>query len=139
MSDGGEVVTLRFEALRRGIARRAAVLALVPLMALPTALAASADSRDFDGNWRIYIFGGQDNCSFGYRLPITISEGTVLYKGRKVHPTVIGVDSAGVVAINLGSGTNAVTGFGALDTKRGSGRWAAPQYRCTGFWRAEKR
>jgi len=115
-----------------------AVLSFVSLMSTPGAIQASAASA-FDGNWKIYIFGGQDNCRFGYRLPITISDGAVLYKGRKVHPTVIGVSSQGAVAINLGSGSNHVTGTGALANNRGSGRWTAPEFRCAGYWRAEKR
>ena len=28
------------------------------------------------------------------------------------------------------------TGTGALDKSRGEGRWTAPSFRCTGFWRA---
>ncbi|MCB1494381.1 MAG: hypothetical protein KDJ86_01230 [Bauldia sp.] len=122
----------------RAIVRAVALLSLVSMISVPGAIQASAASA-FDGNWKIYIFGGQDNCKFGYRLPITISDGTVLYKGRKVHPTVIGVSSKGAVAINLGSGSNHVTGSGALAANRGSGRWVAPEFRCGGYWRAEKR
>lgn len=123
----------------RAIARAVALLSFLSLLAGPGAIEAAAATNSFDGNWKIYIFGGQDNCTFGYRLPITISEGAVLYNGRKVHPTVIGVSSAGAVAINLGSGSNYVTGTGALASNRGSGRWSAPQFSCGGYWRAEKR
>ena len=123
----------------RTVARAAAVLSFLSFLAGPGAIEASAASQSFDGNWKIYIFGGQDDCSFGYRLPITISDGAVLYNGHKVHPTVIGVNAAGAVAINLGSGSNHVTGTGALAANRGSGRWTAPEFRCAGYWRAEKR
>ena len=100
---------------------------------------AEARSQRFDGNWSVYIYGATSGCTFKYRLPITVRNGDILYKGSRVHPTVIGLNSSGAVAINLGSGASAVTGSGALSSTRGSGRWSAPRYRCNGWWRAEKR
>ena len=105
---GRRAVTFAMQTMHRAVARILTVFAVLALVAGPTALQASAASK-FDGDWKIYIFGGADDCRFGYRLPITISNGDVLYKGRKVHPAVIGVNAAsGAVAIHLGNGRNIV-------------------------------
>ncbi|WP_421724318.1 hypothetical protein [Bauldia sp.] len=123
-------------AIRLMFARALAVVAVVAL-AIPVATDTAAAGR-FDGDWKVYVYGAPGKCAFGYRLPLTIDDGDVLYKGRKVHPRVIGVSSAGAVAIQLGSGRNVVTGTGALNARRGSGKWSAPRFRCTGWWRAVK-
>lgn len=131
-------MTFTFKTLQRAVARTTAVLAIVPFVAGLASVDVSAGER-FDGDWAIFIYGMPGPCAFGYRLPITISDGNVLYKGRRVHPTVIDVSSRGAVQIHLSDGRNTVTGTGALDSKRGSGRWAAPSSRCTGYWRAKRR
>jgi hypothetical protein len=131
-------VTFTFRTLHRAIARLTAVFAIVPLIVGLASADVSAGQR-FDGDWAIFIFGMPGPCAFGYRLPITITDGNVLYKGRRVHPTVIGVSSRGAVQIHLSDGRNTVIGTGALDTTRGSGRWTAPNFRCTGYWRAKRR
>lgn len=126
-----------FKALRMNTAGALMGLALLPLLAAHSATAAVANDR-FDGTWKIYVYATTDDCAFGYRLPITISNGNVLYKGRRVHPRIIDVSSGGAVAINLGTGRDIVTGSGALNTRRGEGRWSAPRFQCTGWWRAVK-
>lgn len=138
---GRMVVTFTFPALRRLLARMIAIVGLLSLIVGPVSIGASAavGPQRFDGDWAIYIYGEPGSCAFGYRLPITISDGNVLYKGRLVHPSVIGVSSAGAVAIHLGGGRTTVTGSGAINTEHGWGHWSAPWFRCTGWWRAEKR
>jgi hypothetical protein len=131
-------VTTLNAVLRQAI-RRKAMLAGLILLVLGFAAENARAGQRFDGNWAIYIFGAPGACAFGYRLPITIDEGNILYRGRMVSPTVIGLTSAGAVAIRLGSGRFTVTGSGAINTSRGSGRWTAPSFRCTGWWRAERR
>jgi hypothetical protein len=85
------------------------------------------------------IFGAPGPCFFFYRLPLSIDGETVFYKGRTVNPTAISVTSRGSVAFRLGTPKHTVTGTGALGGKgRGEGRWTAPSFRCTGFWRAVK-
>ncbi|MCP4385883.1 MAG: hypothetical protein GY798_31485 [Hyphomicrobiales bacterium] len=126
-----------FPSMLMTAARTLMVLSLLPLLAALTVTSASATGR-FDGTWKVYVYATTDECAFGYRLPITINDGDVLYNGRRVHPRIIDVSSGGAVAINLGSGRNIVTGSGALNSRRGSGRWSAPRYQCTGWWRAVK-
>lgn len=117
--------------------RKAGVLALLSLFIIATGMEASAAQR-FDGEWAIYIFGAPGKCAFGYRLPIRITGQTVLYKGRAVSKAAVGITSGGTVAIRIGAGRSLVTGTGALNSSRGSGKWVAPSFRCTGSWRAER-
>jgi hypothetical protein len=116
-----------------------ALAILVPFAIGLASIEAAAASKPFDGDWSIFIYGTPGKCRFGYRLPLTISDGNVLYKGRQVHPTVITVSSRGAVQIHLSDGRNIVTGTGALGTRRGSGKWTAPRFHCTGYWHARKR
>ena len=90
----------------------------------------------FDGNWSISIFGAPGNCQFGYRMKMTIDNGNVLYRGRQVSPHAIYVSTAGDVTLRLGSGKFTVIGSGAIDARRGEGRWTAEGFSCTGWWRA---
>lgn len=90
----------------------------------------------FDGNWTISIFGAPGACQFGYRMKMTIDNGNVLYRGRQVSPQAIYVSSAGAVTLRLGTGKFTVIGSGAIDPRRGQGRWTAEGFRCTGWWRA---
>lgn len=114
---------------------RAAALAVA--VALAGGVPADAGAR-FDGDWAIYIFGAPGPCAFGYKLPIRIAAGNILYKGRQVSPRAIGLSPAGAVTLRLGNGRQTVTGTGAIDSTHGGGRWNAPAYRCTGYWRAVK-
>jgi hypothetical protein len=114
-------------------------LALSFLLAVSMGLAsveAGAAGGKFDGDWAILIFGMPGPCAFFYRLPLSISGETVFYKGRTVNPTAISVTSRGNVAFKLGNAPHIVTGTGALQKTRGEGKWTAPSFRCTGFWRA---
>lgn len=120
-----------------GMLRKAGFLALLSLFVATTATEAGAAQR-FDGEWAIYIFGAPGPCAFGYRLPIRIAGQTVLYKGRTVSPTAVGINTRGAVVIRIGAGRSLVTGTGALNASRGSGKWVAPSFRCTGSWRAER-
>jgi len=108
---------------------------LAAAMSLMSVEAGAATGR-YDGDWAILIFGMPGPCAFFYRLPLSIAGETVLYKGRTVNPTAISVTARGAVAFRLGNGQHIVTGTGALDKSRGEGRWTAPSFRCTGFWRA---
>ncbi len=121
---------------RQGVWLYCAILALF-LALFSFAGEAHAQGR-FDGDWAIYIFGAPGNCQFGYKVKMTINEGNVLYRGRMVSPTAIGVSTAGTVTLRLGSGRFTVIGSGAINTTRGAGRWVAPSFRCTGWWRAER-
>ncbi len=93
-------------------------------------------SERFDGNWTISIFGAPGVCQFGYRMKMTIDNGNVLYRGRQVSPHAIYVSNAGAVTLRLGTGKFTVIGSGAIDPRRGQGRWTAEGFRCTGWWRA---
>lgn len=132
-------MTFTIRPVSQALARVVALVALLPLIIGLGSVDVSAASKPFDGNWSIFIYGTPGKCQFGYRLPLTITDGNVLYKGNRVHPTVITVSSRGAVQIHLSDGRNTVTGSGALNARRGSGKWAAPRYRCTGYWHARKR
>ena len=120
---------------RKAKAMRAGLALALAIATGMVGLEARAAGR-YDGNWAIMIFGLPGPCAFFYRLPLSITGETVLYKGRSVSPTAISVTSRGAVAFRLGNGNNIVTGTGALDKRHGQGRWTAPSFRCTGFWRA---
>jgi hypothetical protein len=98
---------------------------------------AAAHDR-FDGLWSLYIFGDAGVCDFGYRVPVKIDSRLVSYNGRTFSPSVVTIGDSGSVAIRLESASYVVTGSGALSSGRGSGRWAAPTFHCTGRWRAER-
>lgn len=97
---------------------------------------AAEAGEKFDGNWQISIFGAPGHCQFGYRMKMTIDNGNVLYRGRQVSPHAIYVSNAGDVTLRLGTGKYTVVGTGAIDDRRGQGRWTAEGFRCTGWWRA---
>jgi hypothetical protein len=69
-------------------------------------------------------------------MRMTIDNGNVLYRGRQVSPHAINVSNAGDVTLRLGTGKYTVIGTGAIDARRGQGRWTAEGFRCTGWWRA---
>ncbi len=115
-------------------------LAVALALAFMTAGVEARAGGRYDGDWAILIFGLPGPCAFFYRLPLSIDGQSVLYKGRSVSPTAISVTSRGSVAFRLGNGDNIVTGTGALNTaSHGSGKWTAPSFRCTGYWRAVRR
>lgn len=116
-----------------------AVRALALALACAGLFVAPAEAGGrFDGDWAIYIYGAPGPCAFGYKLPIRIDRGNILYRSRQVSSRAIAISAAGAVAIRIGDGRNMVTGSGALAGTRGSGKWVAPAYRCTGSWRAVK-
>ena len=101
--------------------------------------AGSAAARDkFDGDWALYIIGDSGVCEFGYRVNIRVDGRLVHYNGRTFNPSMVQISDSGAVAIRLASGVNVVTGSGALATRRGSGKWVAASFHCTGKWRVEK-
>ena len=102
-------------------------------------MAGPAAARDkFDGDWALYIFGDAGVCDFGYRVPIRIDGRLVHYNGRTINPSMVEISDSGSVAIRLTSGSYLVTGNGALSSRRGSGKWVATTFHCTGRWRAER-
>jgi hypothetical protein len=92
----------------------------------------------FDGAWALYIFGDAGVCDFGYRVPIRIDSRLVSYKGRILDPAMIVISDGGDVEVRFVGTSYVVTANGALSSSRGSGRWAAPAFHCTGRWRAER-
>jgi hypothetical protein len=119
----------------RRVRKAGACLMISAILALPFGQAHAASG--FDGDWTIVIFGTPGPCFFFYRLPLSIDGESILYKGRTVNPTAMSVTSRGRVAFRLGDPKNTVTGTGALGKAgRGEGKWTAPSFRCTGFWRA---
>ncbi len=117
---------------------RRTALAAVWLSALLLLGGPAAAHDRFDGTWSLYIFGDAGICDFGYRVPVKVDSRLVTYNGRTFSPSVVTISDSGNVAIRLDGGTYVVTGSGALSSGRGSGRWAAPTFHCTGRWRAEK-
>lgn len=117
-------------------ALRSGSLAFLLFIALLGTAAEVRSDEKFDGNWQISIFGAPGHCQFGYRMRMTIDNGNVLYRGRQVSPHAIYVSNAGDVTLRLGTGKYTVVGSGALDGRRGQGRWTAEGFRCTGWWRA---
>jgi hypothetical protein len=111
----------------------AALFGVVLLTAGPAA------ARDkFDGDWALYIIGDSGVCDIGYRLPIRINGRLVHYNGRTFNPSMVAISDTGSVAIRLASGATVVTGSGALSSRRGSGKWFAASFHCSGRWRVEK-
>ena len=111
----------------------AALLAAALLSAGP----ASAHDK-YDGVWALYIFGDAGVCDIGYRVPIKIDSRLVSYNGRTINPSIVVISDSGSVAIRMNGGAYVVTGDGALSSRSGSGKWAAPTFHCTGRWRAER-
>jgi hypothetical protein len=111
----------------------------VALFAAFLLTAGQAAARDkFDGNWALYIMGDSGVCEFGYRVPIRIDGRLVHYNGRTINPSMVAISDSGSVAIRLDNGSTRVTGSGALSSGRGSGKWSAPSFHCTGRWHAER-
>ena len=108
------------------------------IFGLLTITAAPAAQRDYDGRWAIFATTEKGQCVKGFRLSVRISNGKAYVVGRSVNGTETAVNSRGLVDIRFVDGSDVITANGALKRRSGSGKWAYPNFRCTGRWIAKR-
>lgn len=109
----------------------------VALAALAVPATSSAATPRFDGLWSVSIVTEKGDCDRGYRYPIRITHG-VLNNGGSDPFTISGqVNSSGVLAVTISSGSKSATGSGKLEGNEGVGLWRGAS--CSGTWTAERR
>jgi hypothetical protein len=100
---------------------------------------AYSQADKYNGKWSVVIVTEQGNCDRGYRYPLIIQDGNVMYGGKKNFNVSGQVESNGAVTVSVTQGNQGALGTGRLSGKYGVGTWTAPAGGCAGRWQAEKR
>lgn len=95
----------------------------------------------YDGDWSVLVVTEKGTCDRGYRYPIRVQNGQVLYRGEAGISISGRVEDNGRVRVTIGRGDQSASGSGRLSGEQGSGRWEgrSPTSECSGSWRAERR
>ena len=94
-----------------------------------------------DGNWSVLIITEKGDCDRGYRYPVNVSNGHVVYTGQAGLNLSGTVAPNGAVKVSIRMGDAGADGQGRLSTTSGSGTWrgAGSGGTCAGRWEAERR
>lgn len=104
-------------------------------------ISAAAQAAAFDGNWTVLIVTEKGECDRGYRYPVNVANGRVVYTG----PTSVNLSGTvtpkGAVKVSIRMGDAGADGTGRLSASSGSGTWrgAGSGGTCAGRWEAERR
>lgn len=122
--------------MRRLDLMRAALGGAFVFAAAGTASAATP----YDGNWSVLIITQSGNCDAGYRYPLKIDNGKVVYAGASGFAVSGKVGSGGAVNVSISRGDNKASGSGKLTANGGSGKWSggSASSACSGRWEAER-
>lgn len=105
------------------------------------AAGAASAGTPYDGNWSVLIITQSGNCEAGYRYPLKIDNGKVLYAGDGGFAVSGKVGSGGAVNVSISHGDKKASGSGKLTANGGAGKWTggAPGSACSGRWEAERK
>lgn len=117
--------------------RFASTILLAGLAVATVGFTANANTA-FDGNWSVEVHAQTGSCDQSYRLPITVSHGSVNYSGRFPVTASGAVDPAGGLDIEFAHGSDVVAASGRLGSQWGRGEWRSATLDCTGTWLARR-
>jgi hypothetical protein len=114
------------------------IIACASLLAFLAAPAAGvAETRSYDGLWRLSIVTEHGGCD-GYDLPVQITNGNVSIPGLDNASGRVAAD--GAVFVTVAASGKSASGSGKLYHAAGSGRWTgrSGKNHCSGSWIAQK-
>jgi hypothetical protein len=120
---------------------RAAVRAFLGGAFVVAAVGSAPAATPYDGNWSVLIITQSGDCDAGYRYPLKIDNGKVLYAGDGSFAVSGKVGSGGVVNVSISRGDKKANGSGKLTASGGGGKWSggSPGSACSGRWEAERK